>query len=144
MTRFVQRPGLWSSSAFLCVTAVVGLPFAARSLSERTEPPPGAHLDVPSVPLAVAATTPRLVRDPFAGPHSSPAAAVDPRQTPAADPSARVLGLVAGNDAAALVDDGSGARVVKVGDRVAGSPIVAIGLSGVVLGNGRTLTVPQP
>lgn len=89
-------------------------------------------------------------RDPFEVPADAPVD--EPASKPSAPPHAlptmpvavppiRVLAVVTGSDPGAIVDDGSGPRLVRIDDRVGTVLLTAIDDSGISLSDGRHLAI---
>lgn len=124
------RSALYRLSIAMCAISAMLLPLAARSslaIADRV-----SSIALP--PLAVTKIDARpkpliFERDPFQPTEGAPISVV-----------ARVVrGVVLGSNPQALLDDGGRERLVEVGTAVAGSRVIAIVESGVILENGTEL-----
>jgi hypothetical protein len=114
-------------------------PFAGGDApAARSGAAPQTQLAVPAIPPL--ARIPAALRplQPNAGAADAPFPfATAPRTT------AAVNAVITGPHPFALVDDGGTTRVLTIGDRIAGEPIVAIDANGVRLSGGTTLAVAR-
>jgi hypothetical protein len=148
-----SRTALAGAALLAFAGAVAHDPIAARSVSP---PAMRMHHDVLAAQPRIAVVVPR--RNPFDGETLSSAestspplplppvpavlAPLPPNAGIAAGGSAeRLTAIVSGTHPYALLEAANGTRVVTVGERIGGAPILAIGIDGVRLGDGRTLSV---
>jgi hypothetical protein len=148
-----SRAALVGAALLAFAAAVTRDPIAARSAPPTLVRAP--HVPLPSPPPFVAVLP---HRDPFDGepqpigtPHGTPAAMpaipatiglLPPNAAVAGGtPAPRVTAIVSGAHPYALVETTGRTRVVTIGERVAGASIVAIGIDGVRLSDGKTLTI---
>lgn len=117
------------------------LPIAVRSAHGAIVRPPAPPPHLRRIGISrVAAALPDVGRDPFSS--SEPAAAGAAIARLPAVPL--VTAIAAGADARALVREAAGARIVAEGDALAGSTIVRIDPRGILLRDGRVLTLEGP
>jgi hypothetical protein len=114
----------------IAVVVPQGDPFAPRASEDVTGPPVAANAERQD-----------LAALDHLGPLPPNAGAIGSMALVAPVP-VRLTAVVVGAHRGALVDDGSGPRVVTAGDRIAGTTVASIDARGVTLGDGRRLTLP--
>jgi hypothetical protein len=149
-----SRGALIAGALLAFAGAYATTPIVARSAAAPLAAFPSL---APSSPLATPFAPVVPQRDPFAREPAPAAAAVPaipraigalppnpgaPALVPA--PAVRVTAIVSGRRPYALVDESGAARIVSVGDALAGERIEAIGSDGIRLAHGTTLTISPP
>jgi hypothetical protein len=107
-------------------------PALPGSAPPQAQPGMPAIPPLPQIPAALRSLPPNAAAADAAFPF-----ATSPRTT------AAVTAVITGAHPFALVDDGGTTRVLTIGDRISGDPIVAIDANGVRLSSGTTLAVAR-
>ena len=136
-----QRSTLVRASLMLCIGALCTLPFAQASSSRGSLRQSAELAHSPGLDLPGDSQQPPLLigRDPFEASRSAVAASAA-----AAMSQAIVRAVVLGERPRALVEIGGTTSMFEAGDRLAGSSIVVIDASGVLLANGVSLGLSRP
>lgn len=140
-----RRRHLTALAALLCAVPVALAPLAARSSldANRDRAAFGERFVKPLPPLQWKARAVRVSRDPFL---ADADAAAKPAAIAAHMPvvqTAFVEAVATGGTPRALVQDGAQARIVGIGDALAGSRVTAIDAEMVRLANGTVLHLVQ-
>jgi hypothetical protein len=147
----------FGAAALLCFAAAIVLtPSSVRSqltghhIDAGAEPSPRAEASLAAVVPAGDAFAPRADSDeeprpalsapppPLRLPQLPQTRVQSPNLVP---PHPRITAIATGSNPSAIVEDGGTARIVIVGDPLAGSTISAIGDDGIRLTNGRRLSL---
>lgn len=149
------RRALLCASALLCAGGGILIPLAAQSSFEagagRGRFVQRFAVDAWQPPHVRAYPAPSIIRDPFALPRGTAAHdvsgmhVVQGASTGIAIPasSVRVSAIVTGDDTRALVEENGAVRVVRAGDKLAGSLVRDIGPTGVRLRNGTLIGIER-
>jgi hypothetical protein len=135
-----MRRHMLAAAAVLCAVPAVLAPMAARSslASLRENTALSERFAAPLPTLQWRSRVVRVTRDPFAGDAGNDTIK-EPASRPLVPQTSFLEAVATGGEPRALVQDGSEARVVGIGDVLDGSRVVAIDSKMVRLANGAVL-----